>query len=330
MEQKTLLELEDKVLSGEVLTFEEGMFIHDYPDGMVFDLLSSASRIRKRFKGDEIRLCSIINAKSGRCPEDCAFCAQSIRNKTGVKSYPMVEEDTILDAAGDALRNGAGEFSIVTSGKGVCKGNELKTIAGAIKGINRETPLESCASLGILDESALLTLREAGLKSYHHNLETSRSFFPSICTTHDYEEDVKVVGTAKRLGLHVCCGGVFGMGESREDRIELALTLRELKVDSIPINFLNPRPGTVLSDANYLTPMECVKIISTYRFIMPLREIIICGGREVNLRELQPLIFAAGANGMMIGNYLTTQGRDIGKDIQMIKDLGLKITSHVS
>lgn len=325
MKRKTVLELEEKAISGDNLTFEEGVFIHDYPEEVLFDLLSSSNRIRRAFKGDGVRLCSIINAKSGLCPEDCTFCAQSARYEAGVETYPLVSKDNILETAKVALKSGAGEFSIVTSGKSISKKRDLEAIVGSIKSVNSETPLESCASLGIQEEATLIALREAGLHSYHHNLETSRSFFQNICTTHDYEDDVMTVRMAKRLGFHVCSGGIFGMGEKMAHRVELAMTLRELKVDSVPVNFLNPRPGTPLYGANYLTPVECLKIIATYRFLLPDKEIIICGGREVNLRDLQPLIFAAGANGMMVGNYLTTRGRDPDEDLKMIADLGLEV-----
>jgi biotin synthase len=325
MERASLLKLEVKVLNGKNLTAEEGVWIHDFPDDEFYDLIASANRIRKAFKGDSIRLCSIINAKSGLCSEDCTFCAQSVRYETGIDTFPLVSQDAILDVAKGAVENGAGEFSIVTSGRGTKNKKELKTIVDSIQKINHETSLESCASLGILKEETLNSLKDAGLHSYHHNLETARSFFPEICSTHDYEEDVSTVRRAKELGLYVCSGGIFGIGESRAQRVELALTLRELRVDSIPINFLNARPGTPLEKVSYLTPIECLKIIATFRFLLPTREIIICGGREVNVKDLQPLIFAAGANGMMVGNYLTTMGRAPEEDLQMITDLGLKI-----
>jgi biotin synthase len=320
--------MEEKVLAGESLTPEEGVFIHDYPDEDFYDLLASSNRIRNTFKGNSVRRCSIVNAKSGSCSEDCTFCAQSVKYETGVDTFPMVSKETILGAAKDALKNGAGEFSIVSSGTGLRKKAELKTIVESVQEITNETSLESCASLGILKEDTFLSLKEAGLQSYHHNLETSRSFFPEICTTHDYEDDLSTVRRAKKHGFYVCSGGIFGMGESRTQRVELAMTLRELNVDSIPINFLNARPGTPLEKSNFLTPIECLKIIATFRFLLPTKEIIICGGREVNLKDLQPLIFAAGANGMMVGNYLTTSGRAPEEDRQMITDLGLEVKEN--
>ncbi|MEK7688931.1 MAG: biotin synthase BioB, partial [Deltaproteobacteria bacterium] len=289
-----------------------------------FDILASTDKIRRFFKGDEVNLCSIINAKSGLCPEDCAFCSQSAHYDTEVKTYPMVEPRKIVETAKTASQTGAREFSIVTSGTSLSKDNDVAVLAETLKEMKNDVTMERCASLGIMDAETLQKLKDAGLESYHHNLETARSFFPNICTTHDYEEDVNTVRTAKRLGLYTCCGGVFGLGESREQRVELAITLRGLDVDSIPINFLNPRPGTPLENADNLTPIECLRIISLFRFMLPTKDIVICGGREVNLRDMQCLIFAAGANGMMIGNYLTTTGRPPEKDLQMVRDLGLK------
>jgi biotin synthase len=315
---------EEKVLMGEGLSCEEGYELINMPDNLIFDILASTEKIRKFFKHDEVNLCSIINAKSGLCPEDCSFCSQSAHYDTEVKTYPMVEPRKIVETAKSASKTGAREFSIVTSGTSLSKDNDVAVLAETLKEMRNDVAMERCASLGIMDAETLQKLKDAGLESYHHNLETARSFFPNICTTHDYEEDVNTVRTAKRLGFYTCCGGVFGLGESRAQRVELAITLRELDVDSIPVNFLNPRPGTPLGNAHNLTPIECLRIISLFRFMLPTKDIVICGGREVNLRDMQCLIFAAGANGMMIGNYLTTTGRPPERDLQMVRDLGLK------
>ncbi len=235
----------------------------------------------------------------------------------------MLEADQIIESAVAAMGNGAREFSIVTSGTGVARERDIEILSKTLKGMSAAVDMERCASLGILKKETLQNLKDSGLESYHHNLETSRSFFPQICTTHAYDDDVEVIRTAKSLGLYVCSGGLFGLGETWADRVELASTLKELDVDSVPVNFLNPRPGTPLEGAEKLTPIECLKIIALLRLMMPAKEIIVCGGREQNLGELQPMIFAAGASGMMIGNYLTTQGRDPERDIKMIKDMGL-------
>ncbi len=318
-----LKRFEEKALRGEGLSPEEGREFARIPTEGIFEILPHTDRIRRHFKGMEVNLCSIVNAKSGLCGEDCSFCAQSTRYDSKVDTYPMVPAERIVSSALEARGRGAREFSIVTSGTKVARRDDVAILTEALRSMKEKTDLERCASLGILDRGTLRELKDAGLESYHHNLETSRSFFPSICTTHDYEEDVETVRTAKEMGFYVCSGGIFGLGESWEDRVELATTLRELDVDSVPINFLNPRPGTPLEGPVRLTPRECLKIIALFRFMLPEKDIIVCGGREVNLRGLQPLIFAAGANGMMVGNYLTTKGRNPEEDIEMLKDLGL-------
>jgi biotin synthase len=314
----------DKGLGNVGLNTEEALEFTALPGDRFFEILAVTDRVRRRHKGIEISLCSIVNAKSGLCKEDCTFCSQSVGYSTDIKSYPMLASDEILESALEARKNGAREFSIVTSGTGLEKDRDIKTLLSTLKEMSATVDMERCASLGILTRETLQNLKDSGLESYHHNLETSRSFFPEICTTHSYEEDVEVVRTAKDLGLYVCSGGVFGLGETWADRVELASTLKDLKVDSVPVNFLNPRPGTPLEKADNLTPIECLKIIALLRLMMPDIEIIVCGGRDKNLGELQPLIFAAGASGMMIGNYLTTPGRNPEQDLKMIKDMGLK------
>jgi len=321
---KLLKKAQEKALRGEGLTFEEGCELTGIPEESIFEVLPFSDSIRRRFKGNEVNLCSIVNAKSGLCKEDCSFCSQSTRYSTGIPAYRMMDSDKIVESAQKAAGFGSREFSIVTSGTGIEKERDISVLADALKKMKEKTHLERCASLGILKGKTLEKLKNAGLESYHHNLETSRSFFPNVCTTHDYEEDVATVKAARELGFYVCSGGIFGLGEGWKDRVELAMTLRELGVDSVPINFLNPRPGTPLENAKNLTPLGCLKIIALFRFMLPKKDIVICGGREVNLRDLQPLIFAAGANGMMIGDYLTTKGRNPEKDLQMLKDLGLK------
>lgn len=318
---KTALE---KGLSGEGLAFNEGLELSALTDDFLYEILAVTERVRKRHKGVDVNLCAIVNAKSGLCKENCSFCSQSVHYHTGITEYPMAEPSRIVDAALEANGFGAREFSIVTSGTKIEKDRDIDALIQALSSMRSSTSMERCASLGMLKRETLLKLKEAGLQSYHHNLETSEDFFPNICTTHKYDEDVEVVRTAKELGFHVCSGGLFGLGEGWSDRVQLAAKLKELDVDSIPINFLNPRPGTPLEDAHFLTPKECLRIIALFRLMLPAKDIIVCGGRQVNLRDLQPLIFAAGANGMMVGNYLTTSGRDPKEDQQMLKDLGLK------
>ncbi len=288
------------------------------------ELLSLSDKLREEHKDSLVFTCAIINAKSGACSEDCAFCAQSIHHKTKIKIYPLIKTEEILKKAEQMKKSGATRFSIVTSGKRPTK-RELERISEAIYQIKEKVGISTCASLGILDKESAIMLKEAGLERYHHNLETSRSFFPNICTTHAYEEDIETVKIAKQVGLKVCSGGIIGLGERWEHRIELALTLKELNVDSIPINFLNPIAGTKLQNMPLLSPYEALKAVAIFRIINPEKDITICGGRERVLGELQDKVFSAGANGIMIGNYLTTKGRSIKEDMEMIRRYGFKL-----
>ncbi|AJE03272.1 biotin synthase BioB [Geobacter pickeringii] len=314
-----------QIIAGVPVQEADARVLADASGNDLFTLFTAASRIKSHFLGSAVHLCSIINAKSGRCPENCAFCAQSAHHATDAPVYPLVDEEKIVANAREAEKNGSHCYGIITSGTSISKGEELERICRAVRRIRQETKIAPSCSLGIIDFPTATALREAGVETYHHNLETARSFFPSICTTHDYEEDMETVRVARRAGLKVCCGGIFGLGESAAQRIEMALTLRELDVDSVPLNFLNPIEGTRLAAADNLTPLECLKTIALYRFILPSKRISVCGGRERNLRDLQSWMFFAGADGTMIGNYLTTIGRPAEQDWQMLNDLGLTV-----
>ena len=285
-------------------------------------VMAAASEIREHFKGREIILCGITNAKSGKCSEDCKFCAQSSHYPTDAPSYPLKIASEMITEADDAARSGVEFFGIVTSGKQIKAKKEWNEIFKAVKGINK-TGIKACASLGLIDTEKAKELKAAGLFRYHHNLETSRSFFKNICTTHDYEENIETIRIVKKAGLSVCAGALFGMGEGITHRIELAATLRELNVDSVPINILNPIKGTPLSHMLPLPPLEILMTIAVFRFMLPDKDIKLCGGKEKNLRQLLPLGIMAGANSLMTGNYLTTTGRDSKLDMEMIADLGL-------
>jgi biotin synthase len=293
-------------------------------DGLLPIIFRGACRIRGRFKGRGVKLCAIVNAKSGRCPEDCAFCAQSVHHQTRIEAYPLMDPRQILHRAQEAEAMGAGRFSIVTSGKAL-NAAELETVLEAITLVKKESGLDLCASLGMLTRERAHRLKEAGLSRYHHNLETAPSFFPRICSTHRYEEDLDTLTAAHRAGLEVCSGGIFGIGESPGQRLELAYTLKEMAVESVALNFLHPIPGTPLEKAQPLAPLEILKSVALFRFVLPDKDIRICGGREFGLKDLHPFIFWAGANGIMIGNYLTTKGRDLQADLQMIADLGMEV-----
>lgn len=315
----------DKVLAGGAIGVDEALTLSGVTGTDRYLLFAEAARIRDHYVGTAVHLCSIINAKSGRCAENCAFCAQSAHHDTGVEVYPLVDEDEIVHCAVLAEQNGAGCYGIVTSGTSINSADELERVCRAVTRIKSETGISPSCSLGIMGQDTALRLKDAGMETYHHNLETARSFFPNICTTHDYEDDVATIRAAKAVGLKVCCGGIFGLGESFAQRIEMALTLRELNVDSVPLNFLNPVAGTRLESADNLTPLECLTIIAVYRFLLPDTRLSVCGGREKNLRELQSWMFLAGADGTMTGNYLTTPGRPPELDRQMLKDLVLSV-----
>jgi biotin synthase len=288
-------------------------------------LLQKTSALRESRWGRRVQLCVIINAKSGLCSEDCAFCSQSVQAQTGVPTYPLLPKEKLMEAAQAAAEAGAARFSLVTSGRGIVSARDKEAILQAVAAIQEAVGIKLCASLGIVDRSFLDELRAAGVTRFHHNLETAASFFPQICTTHSFAERVATVEAAKAAGMSVCVGGILGLGESLVQRWELAQAIAELDPDAIPLNFLHPLPGTRLADLPKLTPLEALKIIAAYRLTFPDKTIIMCGGRLPTLRSLAPLIFAAGANGLMTGDYLTTRGRLPEDDRLMLEDLGLEV-----
>jgi biotin synthase len=292
-----------------------------------WEAIHMAGRKRAEVFGNKVDACSIINARSGNCSEDCAFCAQSAHHRAEADIYKLLPKSKILETAQRAYDNGVRRFCIVTSGRGIDSEGELGVIASCVESI-RKIGIQPCATLGTLDRGQLKTLKDAGLNRFHHNIETSRRFFPNICTTHDYDERVATLNDAKDVGLSLCSGGIIGLGETMEDRADMAFALRDIGVDSVPINFLMPIPGTPLEGADFMTPMEALKTIALFRMILPDKEIRICGGRVSALRDLHPMIFNAGANGLLMGDYLTTRGRDYAMDHQMLEDLGLKLTDE--
>lgn len=289
------------------------------------EFLGRAGATRRRHRGDEVDPCAIVNAKSGNCSQDCAFCAQSSRSTAPIERYPLRSAELLLEAGRAAGAAGAARFSVVTSGRAIRRDAELEVLAQVIRGTVEELGIEACASLGLLDEAALERLHEAGATRYHHNLEAAESFFPQICSTRSWRDSLETIAAARRLGFEVCCGGIFGLGESPDQRIELLETLRQLEVESVPLNFLHPIDGTPLAGQDDLSPMDCLKLVAVARLMMPTREVRVCGGREHNLRELQSWILLAGADGIMVGGYLTTGGRTVADDLRMIEDAGLTI-----
>jgi biotin synthase len=323
MFNKLLIDVTEKILEDDSfrISSAEACRLAALPEDETLDLILCANKVRQKFKQNRVVNCSITNAKSGCCTEDCAFCAQSAHHETDIPAHALLSEERLVGDAMSLHENGATEFSMVTSGY-MLTDAEMATIGRAASQIRKQTDLMICSSLGVLTESRARQLKESGVSAYHHNLETARSFFDQVCTTHPYDDDVETVKIAKAAGLKTCCGGILGLGESWEQRVELAITLRDLDVDSIPLNFLNPIAGTRMADRPLLSPLEALKCIALFRLINPRKDITICGGREVTLRDLQSWIFAAGATGMLVGNYLTTQGRDIQADMDMIRDLG--------
>jgi len=323
MFDKKLISITEKIIkdpSGSI-SYEDACKLAVSQDNAV-DLIMCANKIREKYKKNNVFTCSIINAKSGRCSEDCAFCAQSAFHKTGIETYPLLDKEKIINNSILMEKAGAVKYSMVTSGHSLSS-KEIDSIGHAAEEINRQTDLSVCASLGQLTESMAIKLKEKGVITYHHNLETARSYFDQICTTHDYDEDIHTVKLAKSAGLKVCSGGILGLGETWAQRVELGFALKELDVDSIPINFLNPIPGTRMENRSLLLPMDALKCIAIFRFINPDKDITICGGREKTLGDFQSWIFMAGANGIMIGNYLTTKGRSAEMDMDMIRQMGL-------
>jgi biotin synthase len=316
--------LRDKVIAGGRTTPEEAGRLCQLSDADSAEFFAAAGRIRAHFRGDSVDLCSIVNAKSGACPEDCSYCAQSSKAGTGVAVYPLLEESRIIEKAREAQSAGVRRFCIVTSGRKV-GGKELKRIGSMVQAVSR-TGLLPCATLGLLDREELSFLKDCGLVRYHHNLETSESFFPKICRTHTFHDKLKTIRAAREAGLSICSGGIFGIGETWQDRVDMAFALKELDIDSVPVNFLIPVKGTPLGERPLLPPLEALRIISLYRFILPDRQVRVCGGRVQTLDEFNSMVFIAGADAILTGNYLTTTGRTFVDDLRLIRQSGLKVS----
>lgn len=312
-----------KVLNGGLITRTEALQLSQATGADIYTLAALASKIREQYTGNRIDLCSIINGKSGNCSQDCKFCSQSIGHSCAIDTYPLLDEKKILEYAHSVEKAGTHRFAIVISGKGVTEHDpDLISISKIIQRLKSETSLSICVSLGDLTYNAALMLKSAGVYRYHHNLETSEEFFPHIVTTHTYQDRIKTIQCARKAGLEICSGGIIGLGESMGQRIDLAFALRDLKVDSVPVNILHAVPGTPLENELPLSPLEIVKSIALFRFILPKTNIRSAGGREKQLRDMQSVGLMAGLNGMMIGNYLTTDGRNISEDLSLLKNMG--------
>ncbi|WP_281890165.1 biotin synthase BioB [Paenibacillus sp. YYML68] len=316
-------DLAEKSLRGELLTMDDALSVLKADDDELLAIMHAAFQVRKHYYGKKVKLNLIINAKSGLCPEDCGYCSQSIVSKAGIEKYPLLEKDTLVAGAKKAMELKVGTYCIVASGKGPTN-KELNHVIDAVKEIKSSMPMKICACLGILSDEQAERLKEAGVDRYNHNLNTSKQNFGNITTTHTYDDRVSTVEKAKTAGMSPCSGCIIGMGETLEEIVEMAYALRELDADSIPINFLNPITGTPLQDRRDLNPRHCLRVLALMRFINPSKEIRVAGGREVNVRSLQPLSLYA-ANSVFVGDYLTTEGQEASADHQMIEDLGFEI-----
>jgi len=316
--------LAQRIIAGGDVTPEEALSllrleIEDLPD-----LFSNASRIRQAFLGNRAHVCAIVNVRSGACPENCAFCAQSAHARTAVNTYKMLSDKEVHERVKAILeRIKPSSIGLVASGRSTA--DEALALAGSVKGLLDANGVGFCGSFGCADAKAAEELKKAGVAKYNHNLETSREFFSQVCTTHTFEDRLNTIRALKASGLSLCVGGIFGMGESDDDRVSLAFELKRLGVNSAPINFLNPVPGTRLGNLPKLNPLEALKIVAMFRFVLPERHIKVAGGREVVLGDFQSWLFLAGGSGFIIGDYLTTKGRSVEDDLRMIENLGLEI-----
>ncbi|PSQ83315.1 MAG: biotin synthase BioB [Bacteroidetes bacterium QH_2_63_10] len=312
--------LADDVLSGATISREEALRVASAPDEDLLAVLHAAFRIRHRHHGREVRVHVLQNAKSGVCAEDCAFCSQSLHFESDVPQYGMQDVEELVDGAKEAHDMGAVTFCIVTATRGPTD-EEVETVCEATRRIKEQWDMDVCASLGLLRDGQAERLAEAGVDRYNHNLETSENHFSNIVQTHDWGDRVRTVKQAKAAGMEACCGGIVGMKEADEDRVDLAFALREIGVESVPINLLNPRPGTPLGDATPLSPQEALKTLALFRFVHPEADVRIAGGREEVLRQMQPLALYP-ANSLFTDGYLTTPGQEDSKDHRMIKQAG--------
>lgn len=315
--------LADKALAGERLSRGEALSVLSCPDDELLALLDAVFRVRRAAFGRKVKLNMLVNAKSGICPEDCGYCSQSIVSTAPVPKYQMLAADVLLAGAREAWRRKAGTYCIVASGRRPSR-RELNEVTAAVRQIKEELPLKVCACLGLLNDEEAVQLKEAGVDRYNHNLNTSEEFHGEITSTHTFADRVATLEAVTRAGISPCSGFIGGMGERDKHVVDVAYKLRELDADSIPVNFLNAIDGTPLAGTHELNPRRCLKILALFRLVCPTKEIRVAGGREVNLRSLQPLSLYA-ANAIFIGDYLTTAGQAPTDDYRMLEDLGFEI-----
>lgn len=318
--------IKKKILNGNQIERKRALkliSINNDNKSVLHYLFEGANQIRKKYNSDQVNLCTIINAKSGNCSEDCKFCAQSAHYDTDIDNYELLNYNRILVRARKVEKAGAHRFSLVTSGKKL-DNSEFQKVIDIYKKLSQEVNLDLCASHGKITYEQALKLKKAGVKMYHHNVETCKDYYSQICTTHSYTDRLKNIEVILKSGLDICCGGIIGLGETREDRVKMAFEIKNLGIKSIPINVLTPIPGTPLEDSQVLSPLEILKTIAVYRFIIPDGIIRYAGGRSA-LADKQNIGFRAGVNAALVGDFLTTVGSNIKEDKEMIRNEGLEI-----
>lgn len=317
----------EKAIAGAILSREESLAVLHAPDNQILELLSATYRVREQFCGRQVHLHMLINAKSGICPEDCHYCSQSSISTANIERYPLVSMQKLLEGAKKAKEARSRRYCIVISTRGANK-REIDFLTQAVRRIKKEVDIAICCSLGLLTEEKAQALYDAGVEQLNHNLNTSEHYYPEICTTHTYQDRLDTLRTARKVGLKLCSGALFGQGESKDDIIDVLLALRELDPQSIPINFLLPIEGTPFSHHQYVQPYDCLRILCLARLLNPKQEIRIAAGREAHLRSLQPMALYA-ANSVFVSGYLTEPGQDYQETWQMLNDLGFEIEEQV-
>jgi biotin synthase len=315
--------LADKSLQGQIPDRQEMKAVLNAPDEQLPELLSAAFRVRHHYFGKRVQIHVLQNAKSGLCPEDCHYCSQSSVSDAPIDRYPFLSKEKLIAGAQQAKAAGAVRYCIVNSGRGPTN-KEIDDIAEAVREIREKVGINICCSLGLMSEEKIQKLKDVGVGRINHNLNTSRQHHPEIVTTHTYDDRIATVENVKHAGVGTCSGGIIGMGENDDDVIDLALTLRAMDIESIPVNFLTSIPKTPFEEKKQLTPQKCLKTLCLFRFVNPSKEIRVAGGREVNLRSLQPLALYP-ANSIFVNGYLTTPGQEASDAHRMIEDLGFEL-----
>jgi biotin synthase len=319
-------QLADRALAGDAISIDEALGVLECPDDELLDLLAAVYRVRRRWFGNQVQLYFLMNAKSGLCPEDCSYCSQSKISTADIPKYNLLSRDKLLDGARVAHQREARTYCIVISARGPNE-REMAAVTSIVPEIKRRYNLKICACLGLLTPEQARELKACGVDRVNHNLNTGESYYGDICTTHTFGDRLDTLQAVRDAGLEMCSGGIVGMGERRRDIVELAVALRDLGVQSIPVNFLIPIEGTPLVDRRDLNPRYCLKVLAMFRLVNPDREIRIAGGRELHLGSMQALGLYA-ANSIFVGDYLTTKGQTPEADYQMIRELGFEIVRN--